>query len=119
LLSFHCVVCLAFVSLRSLSFGRSFGNQVWNYSKTSRRGAADVVMYLDDVEIFRGGLRKNKASKRLVSVNTCLACHSRSHSCRISSWGLLNWSLYIITGQKRVYYPRGGNPRNSQLDYVF
>lgn len=32
--------------------------KVWNYAKTPSRGAAECVMYLDDVEIFRGPLRK-------------------------------------------------------------
>ena len=40
--------------------------QVWNYAKTSKRGAAEVVMFLDDVEIFRGGLKKNKAGRKMV-----------------------------------------------------
>ena len=32
--------------------------KVWNYAKTPSRGAAECVMYLDDVEIFRGPLRE-------------------------------------------------------------
>ena len=32
--------------------------QVWNYGKSAERGASQCVMYLDDVEIYRGELRE-------------------------------------------------------------
>jgi hypothetical protein len=33
------------------------GYQVWNYAKSPERGVSQCVMYLDDVEIFRGEIR--------------------------------------------------------------